>query len=96
MQGAGVYLGAKPIKADWTHWARIGILVILMLFLSSMTLIWLEAILGKLGLSLGLRGYGDWPVLAQKWFLTGYYFINAEWRFVPFALGAAFWMTRKC
>ena len=95
MQGAGVYLGAKPIKADWTRWARIGILVILMLFLSAMTLIWLEAILGRIGLSLGWGGYGDWPDWAQKWFLTGYSFIDAEWRFVPFILGAGFWMTKK-
>ncbi len=95
VQGAEVYLGAKPIRAEWTRWARVGILVILALFLSSMTLIWLEAILGRLGFSLGWIGYSNWPVWAKKWFLTGYSFIEAEWRFVPFALGAAFRMTKK-
>ncbi len=95
VQGAELFLGAKPIRAAWKRWARVGVLAAAALFLLPMTLIWLAAVLGKFGVEVTWPGYSAWPVWMKKAFLAGYSFIEAEWRWVMFALGAAFRMTKK-
>ncbi|MBR2928429.1 MAG: helix-turn-helix domain-containing protein [Oscillospiraceae bacterium] len=95
MQGAGVFLGAKPCKGDWTRWARVGILAAVVIFILPMTLIWLQAVMAELGFEGWSIRWSSWPQWAKTWMLLGYSFVDAEYRFVMFFLGAGFWMMKR-
>ena len=58
-----------------------------------MTLIWAQAVIAEIGFD-GWT-YAGLPKWVSRVLYYGYSLIKTEWRFVPFALGAASRMTKK-
>ena len=92
MQGVGVFLGAKPLRGEWVHWAHIAITAAVLAVFLPLLLIWMDAIAAQLGLE-GWDG-SLWPLWVRKWLTMAYAFMS-EYRVAMLLLGMGFWVTKR-